>query len=115
MKSAPPNYTPHLQAAFAAAPGQAERVGNNHVGPEHLFLAILALPQCGAVKVLTRLGLRIETVRENLESRTRPVCLGTEHILLGILIEADSLAGRALAQLGLTLEAARRAIMGETA
>jgi len=62
--------SPHAQAVIASARGVAERIGNNYVGPEHLFLAMLDLPHCGASEVLARLGLSLETLREELNKRT---------------------------------------------
>ena len=57
------NYTPHPQAAIAAARGEAERSGSAYIGPEHLLQAVLALPQCGGVKAIARLGVSPEAVQ----------------------------------------------------
>ena len=65
-----PNCSPHAQAVIASARGVAERIGNNYIGPEHLFLAMLDLPHCGAAEVLARLGLSLETLREQLSKQT---------------------------------------------
>jgi ATP-dependent Clp protease ATP-binding subunit ClpC len=62
--------SPHAQAVIASARAVAERIGNNYVGPEHLFLAILDLPHCGAAEVLARLGLSLESLRDQLRKQT---------------------------------------------
>src|SRR6266851_718894 len=66
------NLTPHAREALALSPMKAQRSGNNYIGPEHLFLTILAIPEAGAVKVLKKLGLEIESVRDQVEKRTAP-------------------------------------------
>jgi ATP-dependent Clp protease ATP-binding subunit ClpC len=119
------HFTPLAQLVLFCAPREAERVGNNHVGPEHVFLTMLALGQGGAMKTLQKLGLDLDDIRARMEKNVAPVrmskgkeefvrtprlrailkfaneeaamsALGTEHVLLGILREADSLAGQVL-------------------
>ncbi len=72
MASQSANYTEHAQQVFALARKEAERVGNNYVGAEHLLLGMLSLGQCGGVKMLQRLLLDVEQVRAKMESETAP-------------------------------------------
>jgi ATP-dependent Clp protease ATP-binding subunit ClpA len=60
---------PDAQAAIAAARSEAERLGGTYFGPKHLLLAVLSLPQCGAVNVLARLGVNSEAVQRGLQLR----------------------------------------------
>jgi len=67
-----PRYTPLAQQVFALARKEAERLGNDYIGAEHLLLGMLALGQCGSVQVLQKLGLDSMQVRTKMESRTAP-------------------------------------------
>jgi ATP-dependent Clp protease ATP-binding subunit ClpC len=69
VNPAPDNYTPHAQAAIAAARSEVERFGLTGFGPEQLLRAILTLPHCGAVKALARLGVSTEAVERGLKNQ----------------------------------------------
>jgi ATP-dependent Clp protease ATP-binding subunit ClpC len=45
---------------------EAERLGNKHVGTEHLLLGILREEKCFGSEILTERGLRLATLREEL-------------------------------------------------
>lgn len=72
MTAAQPNYSLNAQRAFAAARQEAARLANNYTGAEHLFLGLLSIGECGAAKVLRKLGLEIEAVRNEVERRIVP-------------------------------------------
>jgi ATP-dependent Clp protease ATP-binding subunit ClpC len=63
------NYTPHAQAAIAAAQSEAERSGSACIDPGHLLQALLGLPQCGAVMALAQLGVSTEAVQRGVQSQ----------------------------------------------
>ncbi len=67
-----PNFTAQAQKALALARSEAERLGNNYIGAEHLFLGILALAEGGAVNTLQKLGLDLTQVRGAVEEQCRP-------------------------------------------
>jgi ATP-dependent Clp protease ATP-binding subunit ClpC len=43
---------------------EADRLRHSHIGPEHVLLALLRVPEAGAGAILTAHGLRLETARE---------------------------------------------------
>lgn len=60
--------TKNAASALNAAQACARTLGHDHVGAEHVFLSILAIPKCAAVKRLEMLGLSIEELSETLKS-----------------------------------------------
>ncbi len=66
------NFTPRAQQALALARKEADRINHNYVGTEHLLLGMLKLGQGIAVNVLQRLGLDLETVRQEVEKQVGP-------------------------------------------
>jgi ATP-dependent Clp protease ATP-binding subunit ClpC len=80
MSSAPLSYSPHAQAALVAAAREAEKTGNNYIGPEHLFLAMLHVERCRAVKMLRQFKLTIAAMEQELRKAIHPGLLpGLEH------------------------------------
>ena len=63
------NFTPRAQQILALSRKEADRFNHNYVGTEHLLLGILRLGQGVAVNVLMKLGLDLETVREEVEKQ----------------------------------------------
>lgn len=49
-----------------AASSCARQFGHDHIGCEHIFLSILAIPQCQAVRRLATLGLSVEELSESM-------------------------------------------------
>lgn len=43
---------------------EADGLGHSHIGPEHMLLALLRVPEAGAGAILTGHGLRLEAARE---------------------------------------------------
>ena len=60
-------FSKNAATALNAASSCASQLGHDHVGSEHLFLAILALPKCEASQRLVRLGLSLEELTESLK------------------------------------------------
>jgi hypothetical protein len=60
--------TPHFDRALRLAQIGASAVGWEEVQPAHLLLALLRIPDCAAVRVLERLNVSIEELRERLEA-----------------------------------------------
>ena len=54
--------------ALNAAQSCARQLGHDHVGSEHIFLSILAIPKCQACLRLERLGLGLADLAESMRS-----------------------------------------------
>jgi ATP-dependent Clp protease ATP-binding subunit ClpC len=63
------NFTPRAQQVLALARKEADRFNHNYVGTEHLLLGLIKLGQGVAVNVLQKLGLDLETVRQEVEKQ----------------------------------------------
>jgi hypothetical protein len=63
------NFTPRAQQILALARKEADHLNHNFVGTEHLLLGLIALGQGIAVKVLTNMGLVLDTVRIEVEKQ----------------------------------------------
>jgi ATP-dependent Clp protease ATP-binding subunit ClpC len=61
------NFTPRAQQVLALARKEADRFNHNYVGTEHLLLGLIKLGQGVAVNVLQKMGLDLETVRQEVE------------------------------------------------
>src|SRR6476659_3950830 len=65
------NFTPRAQQVLALARKEADRFNHNFVGTEHLLLGLIKLNQGVAVNVLQKMGLNLETVRQEVEREIR--------------------------------------------
>jgi ATP-dependent Clp protease ATP-binding subunit ClpC len=63
------NFTPRAQQVLALARKEADRLHHNFVGTEHLLLGIIRLGQGTAVTVLGKMGVDLETVRQEVEKQ----------------------------------------------
>jgi len=63
------NFTPRAQQVLALARKEADRFHHNYVGTEHLLLGLIKLGQGVAVSVLQKMGLDLETVRNEVEKQ----------------------------------------------
>ena len=54
--------------ALNAASSCARQLGHDHIGAEHIFLSLLAIPKCQAVQRLATLGLPAEDLSESMKS-----------------------------------------------
>ena len=61
-------FSKHAVDALNAASSCARQFGHDHVGAEHVFLSMLAIPACGAVKRLAALGLSAEDLSESMKA-----------------------------------------------
>jgi ATP-dependent Clp protease ATP-binding subunit ClpC len=66
------NLTLHSELALALARKEAERLGNNYIGAEHLFLGMTGVAECSAVNVLKKLGFELAVIRGEVEKRSGP-------------------------------------------
>ncbi len=65
------NFTPRAQQVLALARKEADRFNHNFVGTEHLLLGLIKLGQGVAVNVLQKMGLDLETVRQEVEKQSK--------------------------------------------
>jgi len=63
------NFTPRAQQVLALSRKEADRFNHNYVGTEHLLLGLIKLGQGVAVNVLKKMGLDLETVRQEVEKQ----------------------------------------------
>ena len=63
------NFTPRAQQVLALARKEADRFNHNFVGTEHLLLGLIRLGQGTAVTVLGKMGLDLESVRNEVEKQ----------------------------------------------
>ncbi|MFV0338700.1 MAG: ATP-dependent Clp protease ATP-binding subunit [Chthoniobacterales bacterium] len=63
------NFTPRAQQVLALSRKEADRFNHNYVGTEHLLLGLIKLGQGVAVNVLQKMGLDLETVRNEVEKQ----------------------------------------------
>ena len=61
------NLTPRAQQILAIARREAERLGQLVIGPEHLLLALMQMPQCIAIGILRALGVDLGKIRNKIE------------------------------------------------
>jgi hypothetical protein len=63
-------FTDGAVAAIGAAQQEARRLGHDHIDPEHMLLALIQQPEGVAARVLDRLGVSPETLRQQIEGAT---------------------------------------------
>ena len=63
------NFTPRAQQVLALARKEADRLNHNFVGTEHLLLGLIKLGQGTAVTVLGKMGLDLDTARNEVEKQ----------------------------------------------
>jgi hypothetical protein len=63
---APMPFTPKAKEAFELALREALKLGHNHIGTEHLLLALTRLEDDAAAKILRSLGVEPEAIRTKL-------------------------------------------------
>ena len=61
-------FSKHAVDAMNAATSCARQLGHDHIGAEHIFLSIIAIPACQAAKRLVSLGLSLEELAESLRT-----------------------------------------------
>ena len=60
------NFTKNALDAINGAGGCAQQFGHDHIGSEHIFLSLLAIPKCQAAQRLVRLGHSLEELSETI-------------------------------------------------
>ena len=60
-------FSKHAVDALNAASSCARQFGHDHIGAEHIFLSILAIPACQAAQRLVALGLTLEDLAESMK------------------------------------------------
>lgn len=79
--------TQHARKAIFLAQQEAEKLGYNHVGPEHLLLALIREDDCVAASLLERLGIDLGTVKSEL---MKSVSRGCDHLGDDIQLTVDA-------------------------
>lgn len=84
------NYSEQLHNVLQYSTQEAERLGNNYVGPEHLLLGLLRNGQGKAIEILQNLRINLPKIKQTIESQIRtekepggekiPVLKSTERI-----------------------------------
>ncbi len=59
-------FSKHAIDALNAATSCAHQMGHDHIGAEHVFLSLLAIPACQAAKRFLALGLTLEDLAESM-------------------------------------------------
>lgn len=65
------NYSEHLHNVLMYSTQEAERLGNNYVGPEHLLLGLLRNGEGKAIDVLNNQAVNLARVKQVIESQIR--------------------------------------------
>ena len=61
-------FTKNAIDALNAASSCARQLGHDHIGAEHIFLSVLAIPKCQACQRLKRIGLSVEDLTESMRT-----------------------------------------------
>ena len=61
-------FTKNAVDALNAASSCARQLGHDHIGSEHIFLSLLAIPKCQACQRLERLGLSLSDLAESMRT-----------------------------------------------
>ena len=61
-------FSKNAADALNASASCARQLGHDHIGSEHIFLALLAIPKCQACRRLEKLGLSIDDLAESMRS-----------------------------------------------
>ncbi|MDR2853782.1 MAG: ATP-dependent Clp protease ATP-binding subunit [Prevotellaceae bacterium] len=95
-------YTEQLQNTYIYSVQEAERLGNNYVGPEHLLLGLLRHGGGKAIDILNDANVNLSKIKANIESQIRtdlvptgkaiPVLKSTEKIKVLTELESRSLS-----------------------
>jgi ATP-dependent Clp protease ATP-binding subunit ClpC len=96
------NYSEQLNDVLLYSSQEAERLGNNYVGPEHLLLGILRSGSGKAIDILNGLHISLSKIKQSIESQIRtdleptgqeiPSLKSTEKIKKIMELETRSLA-----------------------
>ncbi|PKQ60607.1 Clp protease ClpC [Labilibaculum filiforme] len=96
-------FSPRIKDVLSYSKEEAERLGNNAIGTEHLFLGILREGEGIAVDILISLGVDLYDIRKNIEKNLKsdaisdldqnniPLQRAAERVLKLIYLEAKAL------------------------
>ena len=95
-------FSPRIKDVLTYSREEAIRLGNDHIGTEHLFLGILRDGEGIAIDVMNRLGLDFTKMRKELELQLRqdhalqfeaaiPLLKTTEKVLKVVFLEARAM------------------------
>ncbi|MBP2633749.1 MAG: ATPase domain protein [Firmicutes bacterium] len=134
-------FTTRAIKVLELAQYEAQELGHNYVGTEHLLLGLIREGEGVAAKALLSIEIDLDTVRSQVEElighgkgasegfsytpRAKRVMelalaesqllghnyIGTEHILLGLIREDEGVAARVLSALGADVESVREVVM----
>ncbi|MDD3196294.1 MAG: ATP-dependent Clp protease ATP-binding subunit [Paludibacter sp.] len=77
------NYSEQLHNVLMYSNQEAERLGNNYVGPEHLLLGLLRNGEGKAIEVLNTYHINLARIKQNIESQIRTDAEpGTDELLV---------------------------------
>ena len=62
-------FSKHAVDALNAATSCARQFGHDHIGAEHIFLSLIAIPDCQAAKRLVSLGLSLDELSESMRTQ----------------------------------------------
>jgi ATP-dependent Clp protease ATP-binding subunit ClpC len=102
------NFSTRLREVISYSREEAQRIGHDHIGSEHLLLGIIREGEGSAMKILTGLGVDPHKVRKAVEDLVRTVGSGT---ILGN-IPLTKQAERVLRLAGLEARQFRSEIIG---
>ena len=65
------SYSDNLKDIFSFSKEEAERLGNNYIGPEHFLLGIIRIENSNAKNILNKLGIDISELKSSIEEKIR--------------------------------------------
>ncbi|WP_372751080.1 ATP-dependent Clp protease ATP-binding subunit [Labilibaculum sp.] len=101
-------FSPRIKDVLSYSKEEAERLGNNAIGTEHLFLGILREGEGIAVDILISLGVDLYDIRKNIEKNLKsetiseldqnniPLQRSAERVLKLIYLEAKALKNKTI-------------------
>lgn len=102
------SYSDNLKNIFSFSKEEAERLGNNYIGPEHFLLGIIRIDNSNAKNILNKLGINISELKKNIEDKIRvqdqqfqenksiPLNASSEDILKYMMLEARLLGAKTI-------------------
>ena len=97
--------TKNATDAMNASASCARQLGHDHIGSEHIFLAILAIPGCEASRRLVKLGLALDDLSESMKAMISGNADGTlqrgeiVHFQMGLFQYSDTVLGDLVEQI----------------